>query len=132
CIDIAREITLHTAISGRRSRPMSTPAELHLDQIKTHADIEQLVQGFVPTERFNRVSFDNYRPDPRYPSQLQAAERARKFVADIGSNSNGSFISRWLRRPSAAGRPGLYLDGGFGVGKTHLLAAAYHAAPGPK
>lgn len=24
---------------------------------------------------------------------------------------------------------GLYLDGGFGVGKTHLLAAAFHAAP---
>ena len=28
--------------------------------------------------------------------------------------------------------PGRYLDGGFGVGKTHLLAAAWHAAPGPK
>src|SRR5262249_34164589 len=27
---------------------------------------------------------------------------------------------------------GLYLDGGFGVGKTHLLAAAYHAAPDPR
>jgi cell division protein ZapE len=24
---------------------------------------------------------------------------------------------------------GLYLDGGFGVGKTHLLAAAYRALP---
>src|SRR5699024_3843713 len=27
---------------------------------------------------------------------------------------------------------GLYLDGGFGVGKTHLLASIYHAAPAPK
>lgn len=27
---------------------------------------------------------------------------------------------------------GLYLDGGFGVGKTHLLAGAWHAAPSPK
>ena len=26
----------------------------------------------------------------------------------------------------------LYLDGGFGVGKTHLLAAAYHAADVPR
>ena len=25
--------------------------------------------------------------------------------------------------------PGVYLDGGFGVGKTHLLAAVYHAMP---
>jgi Predicted ATPase len=26
----------------------------------------------------------------------------------------------------------VYLDGGFGVGKTHLLAALWFAAPGPK
>ncbi len=26
----------------------------------------------------------------------------------------------------------MYLDGGFGVGKTHLLAALWHAVPGPK
>jgi cell division protein ZapE len=30
------------------------------------------------------------------------------------------------------GRPGRYLDGGFGVGKTHLLASLWHAAPDPK
>jgi cell division protein ZapE len=30
------------------------------------------------------------------------------------------------------GRPGRYLDGGFGVGKTHLLASLWHAAPAPK
>jgi len=34
----------------------------------------------------------------------------------------------WLRRAEGTG---LYLDGGFGVGKTHLLAAAWHAAPLP-
>ena len=27
---------------------------------------------------------------------------------------------------------GVYLDGGFGVGKTHLLASLWHEAPGPK
>ena len=31
-----------------------------------------------------------------------------------------------------AGPMGLYLDGGFGVGKTHLLASAWHAVPSPK
>jgi cell division protein ZapE len=31
-----------------------------------------------------------------------------------------------------ASAPALYLDGGFGVGKTHLLASAWHAAPEPK
>jgi hypothetical protein len=26
----------------------------------------------------------------------------------------------------------VYLDGGYGVGKTHLLASLWHQAPGPK
>jgi cell division protein ZapE len=29
-------------------------------------------------------------------------------------------------------KPGIYLDGGFGVGKTHLLASLWHEAAGPK
>ncbi|WP_131746538.1 cell division protein ZapE [Frankia sp. Cppng1_Ct_nod] len=33
---------------------------------------------------------------------------------------------------AGSGRPGVYLDGGFGVGKTHLLASLWHAAPAPK
>ncbi|MDT0446063.1 cell division protein ZapE, partial [Streptomyces johnsoniae] len=35
-------------------------------------------------------------------------------------------------RPRPAPEPrGVYLDGGFGVGKTHLLASLWHAAPAP-
>jgi cell division protein ZapE len=33
---------------------------------------------------------------------------------------------------AASSKPGVYLDGGFGVGKTHLLAALWHARAGPK
>jgi cell division protein ZapE len=36
-------------------------------------------------------------------------------------------LGRWAGRQGQ----GLYLDGGFGVGKTHLLAAAWQAAPWP-
>ncbi len=35
-------------------------------------------------------------------------------------------------RGRAAGAAARYLDGGYGVGKTHLLAAAWHEAPEPK
>jgi cell division protein ZapE len=33
-------------------------------------------------------------------------------------------------RRAAPSKPGIYLDGGFGVGKTHLLAALWKLAPG--
>ncbi|GMA92446.1 hypothetical protein GCM10025869_29750 [Homoserinibacter gongjuensis] len=36
------------------------------------------------------------------------------------------------RRKAPEAKPGIYLDGGFGVGKTHLLAALWHVAPGRK
>ncbi|MCU0295987.1 MAG: cell division protein ZapE, partial [Candidatus Nanopelagicales bacterium] len=39
----------------------------------------------------------------------------------------------WLRKAAPAEmRPGIYFDGGFGVGKTHLLASLWHATDGPK
>lgn len=77
--------------------------------------------------RFASATFDNYRPDPAQPTQQAAVERLRAAVAGPWSpRQAGGLFGRWRRAP-AASRSGLYLDGGFGVGKTHLLAAAYHA-----
>jgi cell division protein ZapE len=39
--------------------------------------------------------------------------------------ARGGFFRRAKKGPEL--KPGVYLDGGFGVGKTHLLAAIYHA-----
>ncbi|MBA3686884.1 MAG: cell division protein ZapE [Planctomycetes bacterium] len=77
----------------------------------------------VPPPRFAAKTFSNYLTDPAIPAQgvavarIMAFARWRKRLRD------------WLRlRP--VDKPGLYLDGGFGVGKTHLLAASWHAAHG--
>ena len=40
--------------------------------------------------------------------------------------------SLFRREPRDTGTPGVYLDGGYGVGKTHLLASLWHASPAPK
>ena len=82
----------------------------------------------VPPRQFEGASLDNYRPDPDYPSQAEAVERIRTFLG--GKPAGGGFFAR--RRAEAAARPGIYLDGGFGVGKTHLLAALWHATKGRK
>ena len=52
----------------------------------------------------------------------------RSFTAQWSASSGGG----WFRKKPPPQKPGVYLDGGFGVGKTHLLAALWHLAPGPK
>ena len=87
---------------------------------------EQLLQQLVPPRQFEGASLDNYRPDPDYPSQAEAVEAVRTFLTG-GAGGGG-----WFKRKAEPAKPGIYLDGGFGVGKTHLLAALWHATRGRK
>jgi cell division protein ZapE len=80
---------------------------------------------WVPPPRFGTVRFADYLP--AHPSQAAALEAVAAFVAPAPPRR------RWpWRRPPPSPAHGLYLDGGFGVGKTHLLAAAWHASPEPR
>ena len=110
------------------------PSELTFDQIDVSASVEQIVEGFVPIPRFSQVSFENYRPDPNQPSQSLAVERLREFVGSITveAEPKRNIFGFRPKQVERSGTPGLYLDGGFGVGKTHLLAASYFEAPAPK
>ena len=91
----------------------------------------RLVAELVPPPRFADVRFDNYRPDPNQPSQATAVAAVRAFAERLSAPAPRRL--GLFRRASAAsdGRPGIYLDGGFGVGKTHLLASLWQAAPKP-
>lgn len=111
------------------------------------ATADELAARFEPPRRFAGVRFDNYVPDPAHPSQGEAKAALERFAVEIVAGSlrqpagaTGGGGRGWLnRRPApalrsadAADKPGRYLDGGFGVGKTHLLASLWHAVPGPK
>jgi len=97
---------------------------------------ERLLAELVPPPRFADVSLASYQPDPAEPSQQVSLQRVGAFLASIDRRGSGSAAGRlhrwWQPARQPVDPPGLYLDGGFGVGKTHLLAAAWHAAPGPK
>jgi cell division protein ZapE len=99
------------------------------------ASATELASGFTPPRRFSEVRFDTYVPDPAHPSQAEAKAGLEAFARSLGGGAAPS-SGRWGRRssppPAASGKPGRYLDGGFGVGKTHLLASLWHAAPAPK
>lgn len=104
-----------------------------LRSLPARPEADELVDRFVPPPRFADKVFESYRPDTRHPSQGAALERLREVAASM----HDSGVARLVRRArEAVGRPrrgrGIYLDGGFGVGKTHLLAALWNAAPAPK
>lgn len=111
----------------------------HLAARRPVVSVEELLAGLHPSPRFGEVSFDSYRPDPAQPSQVMAVSALREFAAGLGGAGGARRLRRLFgrrregaRTPPGMSLPGIYLDGGFGVGKTHLLASLWHAAPGPK
>ncbi len=97
-----------------------------------------LVATLVPPRQFDEASFDSYRPDEEYPSQALARDTLRTFAEPPAPIArSGGFLGFGRKKQTASStptvtRPGVYIDGGFGVGKTHLLAATWHATSGRK
>jgi cell division protein ZapE len=88
---------------------------------------DRLIAQLVPPPTFANVSFQSYRPDPGEPTQSAALASCLSFCEDAVRRRAG-------RRKMFGGREtlpgaGIYLDGGFGVGKTHLLASIYRRLP---
>lgn len=96
---------------------------MRLTERQPEVHLEALLAQFVPPPRFYGATFASYQPDPRYPSQAAASRRLQEWVHEKPKG----LLRRRLPEPG-----GLYLDGGFGVGKTHLLVASYWDAPEPK
>jgi cell division protein ZapE len=91
---------------------------LNVSDINTQVTVPELLAELVPPSEFSKVSFSSYIPDTNYASQSEAASKAAAFAQGIGKKSQAGL--------------GIYLDGGFGVGKTHLLASVFHASRGSK
>ncbi|TDD09310.1 cell division protein ZapE [Saccharopolyspora terrae] len=97
---------------------------------------DELVQAMTPPPRFEAARFETYIPNPDEPSQAQAVRDCAAFAERINASAGGG--GGWLRgmfggkKKTDGDKRGLYLDGGFGVGKTHLLASLWHATEGTK
>ncbi|MFD7159954.1 cell division protein ZapE [Kribbella sp. NPDC059898] len=94
---------------------------------------DRLLSECVPPPRFADARFTTYRPNPDEPTQAEALTALEARATQLASPRPTR--SLWSRlRPSSPdpGKQGIYLDGGFGVGKTHLLASLWHEAAAPK
>lgn len=115
---------------------MADTAPLSLCAREPHVPADRLVAEMVPPPRFDSVRFATYLPDPDQPSQTEAVRVLEGFAAGLDGDPAGgakrSFLGfgKAARKAKApAGPRGVYLDGGYGVGKTHLLASLWHATP---
>jgi cell division protein ZapE len=95
----------------------------HLTDYLPRLTGEEIVRHLVPPRQFVDATLESYRPDHDYPSQAEAVAAIREFAT--GGSTPGGFF----RKKGPDVRPGIYLDGGFGVGKTHLLAALWYMSP---
>ncbi|SDS47141.1 cell division protein ZapE [Paraoerskovia marina] len=98
-----------------------TTAPRSLTAVRPAADARRLLADLVPPRHFQDARFATYRADEAYPSQRAAVERLEEVAAELRRPRGGGLFRR--RRPA----PAVYLDGGFGVGKTHLLTSLAHA-----
>ncbi|MFF7391105.1 cell division protein ZapE [Streptomyces scabiei] len=120
-------------VSGFGSIPEAAPASLCTRE--PHVPADRLVAEMVPPPRFDSVRFDTYIPDPNQPSQTEAVRVLSGFAAGLGgahatgAGRRGFFGFGKAKAKVPAGPRGVYLDGGYGVGKTHLLASLWHATP---
>jgi cell division protein ZapE len=102
--------------------------------VDRHPDVpaDQLVAQMVPAPMFDEVSFASYIPDPKEPSQAAAVHRAEDFTGQVAKIHQAVNKKSLFGKKKPISGAGLYLDGGFGVGKTHLLASIFHSVPAPK
>jgi cell division protein ZapE len=100
---------------------------VHLTERQPQLTGEEMLAALVPPPQFDDATFESYRADEAYPSQEDAKQQLTTFAVGAPQAKRGGLFSRRPKTPEL--KPGVYLDGGFGVGKTHLLAAIYHAMP---
>ncbi|MFI9644933.1 cell division protein ZapE [Streptomyces sp. NPDC052040] len=115
--------------------PIADAAPLSLCAREPHVPADRLVAEMVPPPRFDSVRFATYIPDPNQPSQSEAVQILDGFAAGLGGASAAPArrslfgFGKAKAAKTPAGPRGVYLDGGYGVGKTHLLASLWHATP---
>lgn len=105
------------------------PAPAHLVDRRPDVAVDRILADLVPPPHFRDVGFETYVPGD--PTQSAAVQALEAFVARI----NGPRVAKrgmFRRAAPPEGRAGVYLDGGFGVGKTHLLASLWRDVEGAK
>ena len=100
--------------------------------IKFDISIEECFANLKPHPKFAGCTFDNYIPDDKYPSQHYIKNLLHETVTQIKPKKGKKIkekksFSFFKKSAPVQTRPkNIYIDGSFGIGKTHLLSSCYN------
>ncbi len=122
----APEETVPTPATRTSEAPAAAGASdvRSLTSVRPSVSPERLLADLVPPRHFARARFSTYRADPAHPSQGKTLARLEQVAGEVTARPAGGLRALLRRRRPA---PAVYMDGGFGVGKTHLLTSLAHA-----
>lgn len=114
---------------------------VNISELDFNVSVNECMKNMKPHPKFQDCTFDNYIPDSRFPSQYSVKNILAEKVASLEEKKNRYKINNkgflgFLKRNNGVKNnvnadskgANLYLDGGYGVGKTHLLSACYNVA----
>ncbi len=104
-----------------------------------NVSVEKCMENMKPHPKFSHCTFENYIPDAKYPSQFDIKNRLSQKMLSIRDSkqkyhiNNKGFLGLFKKNDKAGANTNnvdkhIYIDGGYGVGKTHLLSACYNVA----
>ena len=106
------------------TRTPQAPPSASLTAVRPAASPQRLLVDLVPPRHFAEARFSTYRANAAFPSQAATVVRLEAVAQQVAAPAKGRGLFGSRKRAAA---PAVYLDGGFGVGKTHLLASLAHA-----
>jgi cell division protein ZapE len=113
----------------------NTEKYIDLHNISFDISVEQCFENLRPHPKFSRCTFENYIPDENYPTQSQiksmlqnTLERMKTYSPAKLNQGKSLFGFLKSKKPSnGASKPSnIYIDGSYGIGKTHLLSSCYN------
>lgn len=102
----------------------------NIDQINFNVSIDECFSELKPHPKFKGCTFDNYNDDKNYPSQGMLKETLRA-IANSKKEPKKKFKFFGKNKPSKIAK-NIYIDGTYGIGKTHLLSSTFHNFQGSK
>lgn len=101
-----------------------------INNINFNVSLDECFTELKPHPKFKNCTFDNYSCDNEYPSQSALKELLKQISGSIKQN-NKKFKIFTSKKPSKIAK-NIYIDGTYGIGKTHLLSACFHNFKGSK